>query len=216
MRVNCFRKIAFFFSPNFLFIPFGIQFELVSSFHPFILQLLDLSRNQLNGFDDHFVAKLQRIKDVRLENNPLICDKCHMGSLIDVASTVSNGVIGNACSPGLAEIINTFGIHWLLLTTDWFSHKFQFDNFLFQLQWKSFPLCFLPEPLRGAPISDLNADGLEYCYELSDDESPGVASTVFFLQQGGYIPVAIICFVWHSQRGCPTPLRPGIKKRNEI
>lgn len=58
-------------------------------------QLLDLSRNQLNGFDEVFVAKLQQIKDVRLENNPLICDRCRMGFLIDVARTVSE----NNCDP---------------------------------------------------------------------------------------------------------------------
>lgn len=52
-------------------------------------QLLDLSRNQLNGFDDVLTVKLRRIRDVRLENNPLICDRCHMGSLIDIARTVS-------------------------------------------------------------------------------------------------------------------------------
>lgn len=53
------------------------------------LQLLDLSRNQLEGFDDTHVLKLQKIKDVKLENNPLICDRCHMGTLIDIARRVS-------------------------------------------------------------------------------------------------------------------------------
>lgn len=52
------------------------------------LQLLDLSRNRLNGFDDIFVWKLRQIKDVKLESNPLICDRCHMGVLIDIAQTV--------------------------------------------------------------------------------------------------------------------------------
>lgn len=32
---------------------------------------------------------MQRIRDVKLENNPLICDRCHMGSLIDIARSVS-------------------------------------------------------------------------------------------------------------------------------
>lgn len=54
------------------------------------IQLLDLSRNQLNGFDTLFVAKLQQVKDVRLENNPLICDRCRMGYLIEIVRTVSN------------------------------------------------------------------------------------------------------------------------------
>lgn len=49
---------------------------------------MDLSRNRLNGFDDIFVWKLRQIKDVKLESNPLICDRCHMGVLIDIAQTV--------------------------------------------------------------------------------------------------------------------------------
>ena len=52
-------------------------------------QLLDLSRNQLNGFGDGIAAKLRKIREVKLENNPLICDRCHMGALIDKAETVS-------------------------------------------------------------------------------------------------------------------------------
>lgn len=54
----------------------------------YCLQLLDLSRNRLNGFDDSFTWKLRQIKDVKLANNPLICDRCHMGALIDIAQTV--------------------------------------------------------------------------------------------------------------------------------
>lgn len=52
------------------------------------LQLLDLSRNRLNGFDDIFVWKLRQIKDVKIMDNPLVCDRCHMGALIDIAQTV--------------------------------------------------------------------------------------------------------------------------------
>lgn len=52
------------------------------------LQALDLSRNFLNGFDDEQVKLLHRIENVKLENNPLICDTCHMGPLIDIARTV--------------------------------------------------------------------------------------------------------------------------------
>lgn len=54
-----------------------------------LLQLLDLSRNQLSGFDDAIATRLGNIGDVKLENNPLICDRCHMGSLIAMAKTVS-------------------------------------------------------------------------------------------------------------------------------
>lgn len=52
-------------------------------------QLLDLSRNQLNSIGDALASKLRRIKDVKLENNPLICDRCHLGSLIDMVGSVS-------------------------------------------------------------------------------------------------------------------------------
>lgn len=52
-------------------------------------QLLDISRNQLNGIEDSQAIMLQKIKEVRLENNPLICDRCHMGSLIQMVKHVS-------------------------------------------------------------------------------------------------------------------------------
>lgn len=70
-------------------IAFGTGFFHVS-FHTYCLQLLDLSRNNLNGFDDNQVWKLRQIKDVKLENNPLVCDRCHMGALIstDIIQTV--------------------------------------------------------------------------------------------------------------------------------
>lgn len=57
-------------------------------FYYFLIQVLDLSRNQLNGVEENFAVKLQNINDVRLENNPLICDRCHMGPLIDKAENV--------------------------------------------------------------------------------------------------------------------------------
>ncbi|XP_062705897.1 insulin-like growth factor-binding protein complex acid labile subunit [Aedes albopictus] len=50
------------------------------------LRLLDLSRNQLSGVEDRHAAQLARIADLRMDNNPLICDRCHMGALIDMAS----------------------------------------------------------------------------------------------------------------------------------
>lgn len=50
---------------------------------------MDLSRSQLESIGDGLATKLHRIKDVKLENNPLICDRCHMGSLIAMASSVS-------------------------------------------------------------------------------------------------------------------------------
>ncbi|XP_055294991.1 insulin-like growth factor-binding protein complex acid labile subunit isoform X2 [Sitodiplosis mosellana] len=52
------------------------------------LELLDISRNQLNGIEDSQAVMLQKIKEVRLENNPLICDRCHMGALIQMAKNL--------------------------------------------------------------------------------------------------------------------------------
>ncbi|XP_031624844.1 insulin-like growth factor-binding protein complex acid labile subunit isoform X2 [Contarinia nasturtii] len=52
------------------------------------LELLDLSRNDIKGFDEYLVWKLQQIKDVKLEKNPIICDRCHMGALIDISHTL--------------------------------------------------------------------------------------------------------------------------------
>lgn len=57
-----------------------------------LLQMLDLSRNQLNGFDESIAIKLHKIHDVYLNNNPIICDKCHMGLLIDLAASVKSSL----------------------------------------------------------------------------------------------------------------------------
>lgn len=71
--------------------PFPLLYSPFNSFtfYWICLQLLDLSRNQLNGFDEKLVAKLQKINDVKLAENPIICDRCHMGALIKTARTVS-------------------------------------------------------------------------------------------------------------------------------
>ncbi|XP_030383291.1 insulin-like growth factor-binding protein complex acid labile subunit [Scaptodrosophila lebanonensis] len=48
------------------------------------LEFLDLSRNQLYGISEDTALRIQGIRNVRLDNNPLICDECHMGKLINV------------------------------------------------------------------------------------------------------------------------------------
>ncbi|EDV30897.1 uncharacterized protein Dana_GF14810 [Drosophila ananassae] len=48
------------------------------------LEFLDLSRNQLHGISEDTALRIQGIRNVRLDNNPLICDECHMGKLINV------------------------------------------------------------------------------------------------------------------------------------
>ncbi|XP_053676070.1 insulin-like growth factor-binding protein complex acid labile subunit [Anopheles nili] len=56
------------------------------------LEFLDLSRNQLNGIPERYATQLARIADVKLENNPLICDWCHMGPLIMQARKLTDGL----------------------------------------------------------------------------------------------------------------------------
>ncbi|XP_055837135.1 toll-like receptor Tollo [Episyrphus balteatus] len=48
------------------------------------LEFLDLSRNQLYGINEDTALRIQSIRNVRLDNNPLICDECHMGKLINI------------------------------------------------------------------------------------------------------------------------------------
>lgn len=74
------------------------------------MQLLDLSRNQLNGIEDTQAAMLQKIKEVRLENNPLICDRCHMGSLIQIAKNVSSQKNCLSLSVGFLIFISIFHV----------------------------------------------------------------------------------------------------------
>lgn len=43
----------------------------------------------MTGFSDKLVAKLREINDVKLADNPIVCDICHMGALVEIARTVS-------------------------------------------------------------------------------------------------------------------------------
>lgn len=47
------------------------------------MQELDLSRNQLTGFEEEFAIKLLNIDDVKFEQNPLVCDVCHVGAILN-------------------------------------------------------------------------------------------------------------------------------------
>lgn len=54
-----------------------------------------------------------------------------------------------------------------------------------QLKWKHMPVCFYPESVRGATISDLNTRALEDCTEIIHDEGHDAASTSHnFLERG--------------------------------
>lgn len=60
-------------------------------------------------------------------------------------------------------------------------------SFSLQLQWKweTYPICFLPKTLRGAEITDLDANGLDSCLEYITDEEQNAASTSHnFLEAG--------------------------------
>lgn len=56
---------------------------MLSSLYKFIPQELDLSRNQLTGFEEDFAIKLLNIDDVKLEQNPFVCDICHVGAIFN-------------------------------------------------------------------------------------------------------------------------------------
>ncbi|CAG9799055.1 unnamed protein product [Chironomus riparius] len=47
------------------------------------LKELDLSRNQLTGFEEDFAIKLLNIDDVKFEQNPFVCDVCHVGAIFN-------------------------------------------------------------------------------------------------------------------------------------
>lgn len=51
-------------------------------------QELDLSRNQLAGFEEDFAVKLLNIDDVKFEQNPIVCDLCHVGPILNRLSMV--------------------------------------------------------------------------------------------------------------------------------
>lgn len=44
---------------------------------------LDLSRNQLRGFDDELVDKLLSIESVKFDHNPFVCDLCNMVAILE-------------------------------------------------------------------------------------------------------------------------------------
>lgn len=58
-------------------------------------------------------------------------------------------------------------------------------SFILQLRWSQLPVCFQPESLRGARITDLNSAALDDCLEYIDDEGHDAASTSHnFLERG--------------------------------
>ncbi|XP_063700255.1 insulin-like growth factor-binding protein complex acid labile subunit [Culicoides brevitarsis] len=100
---------------------------------------LDLSRNQFSEIDTKYVDRISSIKDVKLDLNPIVCDNCHMGALINRSK---------------------------------------------ELPWKSIPICFLPENLRGNSINSLDAYILDDCIDFDMYENNNAASSSLnFIEQ---------------------------------
>lgn len=59
---------------------------------------LDISNNQLTGLNDNELNFLGPIRNVLIENNPFICDKCHVGALINKTGDVSIHFVSTMCS----------------------------------------------------------------------------------------------------------------------
>lgn len=145
---------------------------------------MDVSRNQLNGMSEDIAERLQQIQNVRLDNNPLICDECHMGKLIQIVKQVSWLMM-------VVWIYLLFPYIYILLLV--------FSRFLFfmisnQLKWSwdSYPSCFLPKSLRGSEIKYIDVNTLHTCLDSISDEEQDAASTSHnFLERGKYIIIII-------------------------
>uniref|UniRef100_A0A182Q1C3 LRRCT domain-containing protein n=1 Tax=Anopheles farauti TaxID=69004 RepID=A0A182Q1C3_9DIPT len=145
---------------------------------------LDLSRNQLNGIPERYATQLAAITDVKLENNPLICDWCHMGPLIMQARKVPYTPTDNARIDGM------FKRPFFWLGFPQLSPQ-QLKN---SLPWKEAPRCFLPERLREVRIDGLDQDGVEDCMGEIIDEGHDAASTSHnFLEQAGSVSILAAC-----------------------
>lgn len=176
------------------------------TFHYFP-QYLDLSRNQLYGINADTALRIQGIRNVRLDNNPLICDECHMGKLINVVRQVSSIQLRCVYAVCVRVSFNTFSKPaWLMnsykkccregereedrkTSLHDFHIAFSLPYFL-QLQWKwdTYPICFLPKSLRGSEIINLDIGGLHTCLDYTSDEEQNAASTSYnFLEHGEWM-----------------------------
>lgn len=132
---------------------------------------------------------MHRILDVRLDNNPLICDRCHMGALIDRARTVCFCAASEMC---VCVRPKTYAQH--TSPSSILSKNVTCVCSLVQLRWSHPPVCFQPESLRGARITDLISEGLDDCLEYIDDEGHDAASTSHnFLERGKCVPQRALC-----------------------
>lgn len=77
-----FHTVALISSPHLLIFTFQCLLRLL------LKQELDLSRNQLAGFEEDFAVKLLNIDDVKFEQNPFVCDLCHVGPILNRISMV--------------------------------------------------------------------------------------------------------------------------------
>lgn len=67
---------------------------------PHQLILLDLSRNQFRGLSERLLSKLERIHEVRLDNNSWSCDVCHVSHIITWLNKTNNTHDLFCASPG--------------------------------------------------------------------------------------------------------------------
>lgn len=149
---------------------------------------LDLSHNQISGIEETIASRLLNIANVRLDNNPLICDKCHLGPLIGKVKLVSGATISLSprfhlipfrCFPALLCYSNVCcGTRNILLPpeqTKWTP----------QLKWKLPPICFFPDQIRGTAVNELREQDIDNCVEIIENEDLDAASTSYnFLESG--------------------------------
>lgn len=50
-------------------------------------------------------------------------------------------------------------------------------RFILQMQWPNYSTCFLPEALRGIPLSEIDPMGLDWCIKYTENEDTNAAST---------------------------------------
>lgn len=155
-------------------------------------QELDLSHNQISGIEESIASRLLNIADVRLDNNPLICDKCHLGPLIGKVKLVSILLIHRTLTHFKAIRLL---IH-LIANNEMAFYLFGIPSSkccdprghrALQLKWKLPPICFFPDDMRGTPVNDLRVQDIDSCVEIIENEDLDAASTSYnFLESGKF------------------------------
>lgn len=64
-----------------------------------------------------------------------------------------------------------------------------FAHLTLQLQWNVYPICHLPAPLHGKPISDLNDTVLVECIDIDSNDVydiAGISENILLMQGNGF------------------------------